>query len=57
VNRGVASATRARFNCHPEVAVLTLMCGEEAEAREVPVKRDGAPLRPVSRELVEEDVS
>jgi hypothetical protein len=36
----VASATRARFNCHPEVALLTLERGEETEAIEVPVRRN-----------------
>jgi predicted MPP superfamily phosphohydrolase len=40
VSRGVASATRARFNCHPEVALLTLERGEETEAIEVPVRRN-----------------
>ncbi|MFP4248047.1 MAG: metallophosphoesterase [Armatimonadota bacterium] len=45
VSRGVASATRARFNCHPEVVVLTLERGEETQAREIPVRRDD-PSRP-----------
>ncbi len=49
VNRGVASATRARFNCHPEVALLTLERGEETEAVDVPVRRNDA-----SREVHEE---
>lgn len=40
VNRGVASATRARFHCRPEVAVLTLARGRETQAREVPVYRE-----------------
>lgn len=40
VSRGVASATRARFNCRPEVALLTLERGEETAAVEVPVRRD-----------------
>lgn len=52
VNRGVASATRARFNCHPEVAVLTLERGEPTEAREVPVRRENSV-----REAHEEAVS
>ena len=39
VNRGVASATRARFNCRPEVAVLTLAAGQETQARDVPTYR------------------
>lgn len=42
VSRGVASATRARFNCHPEVALLTLERGEETEALEVAVRRNGS---------------
>ncbi len=42
VSRGVASATRARFNCHPEVALLTLERGDETEAVEVPVRRNGS---------------
>ncbi len=42
ISRGIASATRARFNCHPEVAVLTLARGEETEAREVPVHRENS---------------
>ncbi|MFO8080547.1 MAG: metallophosphoesterase [Armatimonadota bacterium] len=45
VSRGVASATRARFNCHPEVVVLTLERGEETQARDIPVRRDD-PSRP-----------
>ncbi|MGI5818976.1 MAG: metallophosphoesterase [Armatimonadota bacterium] len=58
VSRGVASATRARFNCPPEVAVLTLESGEETEAREVPVRRDGAlACSTSSREALEEVVS
>lgn len=52
VNRGVASATRARLNCHPEVAVLVLERGEETEAREIPVHRDDS-----SRKALEEVVS
>ena len=40
VTRGVASATRARFGCRPEIAVLTLARGQESEARDVPVYRD-----------------
>lgn len=42
VNRGVASATRARFGCRPEVAVLCLARGEEAQAQDVPVYRQRA---------------
>ncbi|MGD9495751.1 MAG: metallophosphoesterase [Armatimonadota bacterium] len=38
VSRGVASATPARFNCRPEVAILTLRPGPEPAAREVPVR-------------------
>ncbi len=38
VTRGVASATRARFRCRPEIALLTLRAGEETEALEVPVR-------------------
>ncbi|MGC9320163.1 MAG: metallophosphoesterase [Armatimonadota bacterium] len=52
VSRGVASATRARFCCRPEVAMLTLRRGVERNARAVPVRyavRD--------REDVEEVVS
>ncbi|MBD3292565.1 MAG: hypothetical protein GF393_06545 [Armatimonadia bacterium] len=52
VSRGVASATRARFNCHPEVAVLTLQRGEETQAREVRVRREDS-----GREAHEEVVS
>jgi uncharacterized protein len=52
VSRGVASATRARFNCHPEVAVLTLERGEETQARDVPVRRDDP-----SRHVLEEEPS
>jgi hypothetical protein len=52
VSRGVASATAARFNCHPEVAVLTLERGEETRAREVPVRRNG-----LSRTVAEEELS
>ncbi len=39
VSRGVASATRARFRCRPEVAILTLRRGTETPARDVPVRR------------------
>jgi len=39
VNRGVASATQARWNCRPEVAVLTLRRGLMPPVREVPVRR------------------
>lgn len=46
VSRGVASATRARLNCLPEVAILTLERGDEDEAREVPVHRDGPGRQP-----------
>lgn len=49
VSRGIASATRARFCCPPEVAVLTLRQGTETEATEVPVRREGR-----SREVFEE---
>ena len=52
VSRGVASATRARFNCRPEVAVLTLERGEETAARDVPVHRDHP-----SREQHEEELT
>ena len=38
VTRGVASATRARFNCRPEVTILTLIRGVESAATEVPVR-------------------
>jgi predicted MPP superfamily phosphohydrolase len=51
VSRGVASATRARFLCAPEVAVLTLERGQETEAREVQVYREDS-----SREALEEAV-
>jgi uncharacterized protein len=57
VSRGVASATRARFNCHPEVAVLTLDRGEETQARELPVRRGDVEERRASREDLEEVVS
>jgi len=39
VSRGVASATRARFNCHPEVAVLELERGVETAGREIALQR------------------
>ena len=39
VNRGVASATQARFNCRPEVAVITLRRGVMDDVRRVPVRR------------------
>ncbi|MEA3400801.1 MAG: metallophosphoesterase [Armatimonadota bacterium] len=38
VSRGVASATRARFCCRPEVAMLTLRRGVETNATQVPVR-------------------
>ncbi|NLO05264.1 MAG: metallophosphoesterase [candidate division WS1 bacterium] len=52
VSRGVASATRARFHCRPEVAMLTLERGRETAGREVPVRRE---IR--SRKAVEEVLS
>ncbi len=42
VSRGVASATRARFGCRPEVAVLTLARGRAEQVREVPLYRKDA---------------
>lgn len=52
VSRGVASATRARFNCHPEVAVLTLERGVETQGREIVVHRENS-----NRQVLEEAVS
>lgn len=53
VNRGVASATQARLNCRPEVAVLTLRRGQMADVREVPVRRP----RPATKLQTEEVAS
>lgn len=50
VSRGIASATRARLNCRPEVALLTLARGEETEATVVPVL--GAEVRETVEEVV-----
>ena len=53
VTRGVASATRARLCCRPEVALLTLRRGRETGALDVPVRgSDG-----VGREVHEEEAS
>ncbi len=53
VTRGVASATRARFRCRPEVALLTLRPGRETEAMDVPVR----DVDEVCREVHEEETS
>lgn len=50
VSRGIASATRARCNCRPEVALLTLARGEETGATVVPVL--GAEVRETVEEVV-----
>ncbi len=50
VSRGIASATRARCNCRPEVALLTLARGEEDGATPVPVL--GAEVRETVEEVV-----
>ncbi|MFW5866959.1 MAG: metallophosphoesterase [Armatimonadota bacterium] len=52
VSRGIASATRARFNCHPEVAVLTLERGAETGGREIAVHRQDS-----TRQMLEEEPS
>lgn len=49
VSRGIASATRARCNCRPEVALLTLTRGEDAGAATVPVL--GAEVRATVEEV------
>jgi len=46
VNRGVASATQARFMCRPEVAIITLRRGTMEGVREVPVRRPAAMIDP-----------
>jgi len=53
VSRGVASATRARFHCRPEVAILTLRRGPETAARDVPVHE----AEGVRRQVIEEVAS
>jgi len=52
VSRGVASATRARFLCRPEVAILTLRQGRENQARAVPVRNESMVSSPVVEEVV-----
>lgn len=52
VSRGVASATRARFLCRPEVAILILRRGREDKARLVPVRNDTKFCDEVPEEVV-----
>ena len=51
VNRGVASATQARLNCRPEVAVLTLRRAAPQDVREVPVRRPARRTEQLTEEV------
>lgn len=53
VSRGVSSGTRARFNCPPEVAILTLTEGRAEDVRQIDPLPGYAPVQEVEAETID----
>lgn len=53
VSRGVGSGTRARFNCPPEVAILTLTSGRAEDVRQIDPLEDYGPTQQPEAEIID----